>query len=1339
MPVSLACLLAASVSAAVRWTVGEPLQVGDSEATRDLKVGLWAWPMVTDFDGDGVKDLLVGNPDQPNRCLWFFRGNSDGVFDRGIVVDGSLRWNAVGQEVGGRFVVSSPEGAWWDFKETLFATNREFQAYVVETIPDYRTAPPMTKNGCRGRCERIVDLDGDGRPDRLVSYDAAECRKTVWRKSLSGEGAATEYDSEMPLVDANGVEIPEGRARRAMAADFDGDGDADLVVVNGGDGFAYFENVGGRGNPQFDWRGVLKASGRPIAMDLCMITPSLVDYDGDGFVDIVCGDEDGRVAWIRNAGRLEDRVPVFEWPRYFRQKADRLAFGVLATPAAYDWDGDGDQDLICGNSAGQLGFIENLSGKGALRPKWAEPQLLKAGGKVIRVQAGKMGSIQGPTEAKWGYTVPTVADWDGDGLPDLVVNSIWGYVEWYRNVGTRADPQLAPAEPVEVAWEGKPPELSFGWNKPRGNGLMTQWRTTPCALDWTGDGLVDLVMLDTEGYLALYERARRDGELVLLPPKRVFYYQSDGNPIRLNAKTEGQSGRRKFCFCDVDGDGKLDLIVNAWNVDVIRQVHEADGRWYFAAPERMAERRLAGHSTCPTATDFDGDGKEEILLGAEDGFFYPLEKTADPVDRVNPFVGTSYKGNGHTYPAATVPFGFVQAGPDTGTMDWEHCSGYAYEDSHIYGFSQNHLNGTGCPSLGDILVQPFVGEVENGDYRGVKDFATEVASPGYYAVSLTNFGVWAEMTATPHVAWYRFTCPTGQVLRLLIDLQWGIVKPSAASLTNHIVRCESSLSEDGTILKGWFLHKAWLEREVHFVLRFSRPATKRRMLEKGPCEKGDRYILDFEEKTEGPLVVQVALSSVDDRGAMNNLMAEAGGFDFDATRKAARSAWRDILMRAEIRGASPEQEATYYTALYHAYLQPNDMADVDGRFRDARGHVQTARRGKHYTSLSIWDTFRACHPLYSLLNESKVPDFVETLLAQYRALGYLPVMSYFGKDPQSMIANHAVSIVADACLKGFRGFDLEEAFRAVDATLSVQHKGKRKQDWKLLDQYGYYPCDKVKSESVSRLLESSFDFWCAAKLADHLGKADRAEFYRRRALLVTNVFDRTTGFFRARDAKGDWTVPFDPCRLGHGKIRPNPYTEGNAWQYSWHLLQDSGLLMDLMGGREAFVAKLNALFTTRSASVSAESDTLFRDVTGLIGQYAHGNEPSHHVAYLYACAGCPERTAERVAEICRRFYGPGCDGLCGNDDCGQTSAWYLFACYGFYPVNPCGGEFVLGLPQVREAELHFENGKALRISVRGELTKDGRICSVSLNGRPLDGVVRYADIMAGGELTFVCW
>jgi hypothetical protein len=412
-------------------------------------------------------------------------------------------------------------------------------------------------------------------------------------------------------------------------ADFDGDGDLDLLCGEFLDGFTYFENVGTRNEPQYSTGRRLTHDGKPLVMDLEMIVPIAFDWDGDGDFDLVVGDEDGRVALMENTGRLVERMPDFLPPRYFQQEADELKCGALATPVGVDWDGDGDDDIISGNTAGYFEFFENLSGPKVAAPKWAAPRRLEAHGKAFRIMAGPNGSIQGPAEAKWGYTTASVADWDGDGLPDIVFNSIWGRVQWLRNLGPRKTPQLAAPAPIEVEWLGAPPKPAWTWWQPQGRELATQWRTTPLVVDWNGDGLVDLVMLGPEGFLAFYERARRDGRLVLLPPRRAF---SDGAGLRLrlNSKRAGASGRRKLCTVDWDGDGLLDLLINSENANFLRQTERRGDKWVMMDMGKLADKDIASHDVSPTTVDWNGDGVPDFLGGAEDGHFYFLQNPRSP-------------------------------------------------------------------------------------------------------------------------------------------------------------------------------------------------------------------------------------------------------------------------------------------------------------------------------------------------------------------------------------------------------------------------------------------------------------------------------------------------------------------------------------------------------------------------------------------------------------------------------------------------------------------------------------------------------------------------------------
>ncbi len=646
----------------------------------DLGVGLWAWPLPMDYDGDGDLDLLVSCHDVPYNGTYFFENTSGNVklpvFKTGVPIGGGLA-NVQVSHVDGKPRVLVPG------YEYLDAPTNGLGMRVKLPVPANVHEPGRK---IRANQWKYADFDGDGALDLVVGvgdwtdygWDNAFDEKGNWTRGplhgyvylLRNKGTSDEPQYDKPVkVQAGGEPIDVYGMPSPCLEDFDGDGDVDIICGEFVDGFTWFENVGTRTDPEelsnsklgtvpifaqrkWDcplpetgscfWTSPEYAAGRrllhegkPLRMGLCMITPTAIDWDGDGDVDLVVGQEDGRVALVENTGRIVDHMPVFGPPRFFQQEAHEVKFGALATPVGFDWDGDGDEDLISGDTEGHIGFIENLGG---YPPKWAAAAYLKAGGKPIRIQAGYNGSIQGPCEAKWGYTTLSVADWDHDGLPDIVANSIWGKVHWYRNVGTRTRPKLAAAEPIEVQWQGNPPKPEWNWWNPKQRELATQWRTTPAAVDLTGDGLCDLVMLDHEGYLALYERKKIDGKLVLSPPQRVFHSEGpsvfdsahrvrDRAPglLRLNNGLAGRSGRRKLCFVDWDRDGRLDLLVNSQSIDWLRNLGTRDGRIVLAPMGPLASRRLAGHTTSPTVVDWNADGVPDLLVGAEDGCFYYLK------------------------------------------------------------------------------------------------------------------------------------------------------------------------------------------------------------------------------------------------------------------------------------------------------------------------------------------------------------------------------------------------------------------------------------------------------------------------------------------------------------------------------------------------------------------------------------------------------------------------------------------------------------------------------------------------------------------------------------------
>ncbi|NIA30504.1 MAG: VCBS repeat-containing protein [Actinobacteria bacterium] len=597
-----------------------------------------------DYDNDGDNDLLVSCTDHPYNGIYFFE-NTDGdikmpIFKTAVRLAKGRR-NIQPSYPGGKVRLLVPGEELVGFRKNNFSQTDKI--YPVKNIL------PKT----RANQWRYCDYDGDGDLDIIVGvgdwtdygWDNAFNSKGEWTCGplhgyvflIKNIGSADSPQYAKPeKIQAGGQPIDVYGMPSPNFADYDNDGDLDLICGEFLDKFTYFENIGSRTAPEYAAGQFLTFQGKPIRMDLEMIVPIAFDWDKDGDVDLVVGQEDGRVAFVENTGQSSNGIPQFLPPMFFQQKANNLKFGALVTPYSFDWDGDGDADLICGNTAGYIGFIENLDGGNP--PRWAAPKYLQADGKPIRIQAGSNGSIQGPCEAKWGYTTLTVGDWNNDGLADILANSIWGKVVWYKNIGTRKKPQLTAAQPVKVAWQGKTPKPAWFWWQPKDKELATQWRTTPYIIDLNKDGLNDLVMLDHEGYLAYFERAKKNNKRILLPGKRIFHTQgpsgSDSQQrlkdkteglLRLNTRSAGHSGRRKFCFTDWDGDGRIDLLVNSVNVNFLRNVSANDSEFVFQDMGKLGDLVLAGHTTSPTIVDWDKNGIPDLLVGAEDGHFYFLK------------------------------------------------------------------------------------------------------------------------------------------------------------------------------------------------------------------------------------------------------------------------------------------------------------------------------------------------------------------------------------------------------------------------------------------------------------------------------------------------------------------------------------------------------------------------------------------------------------------------------------------------------------------------------------------------------------------------------------------
>lgn len=697
----------------------------------------------------------------------------------------------------------------------------------------------------------------------------------------------------------------------------------------------------------------------------------------------------------------------------------------------------------------------------------------------------------------------------------------------------------------------------------------------------------------------------------------------------------------------------------------------------------------------------------------------------DYTQYVDPFIGAA--DNGHTFPGACRPFGMIQTSPVTGAVGWRYCSEYMYADSIIWGFTQTHLNGTGCMDLGDILVMPFTGERHRtwDAYRSSFSKTSENATPGYYTVTLDQAKVKAELTATTHAALHRYTYEQADSASILIDLQHG---PAWNEKQYHsqVNSCEVNWENDST-LTGHVNNKVWVDQDYYFVMQFNRPVIDHFELPMAETEKGKRLVASFNIQPGEEVLMKVALSTTGVEGAKANMAAEVPGWDFEGIRTAAKADWNSYLSRIEVEGTD-EEKTNFYTSFYHALIQPNEISDVDGRYRNAADSVVNATGGKFYSTFSLWDTYRAAHPFYTLMVPERVDGFINSLVDQAEVQGYLPIWGLWGKENFCMVANHGVSVVAEAYAKGFRGFDAERAFNAIKQTQTVSHP--LKSNWENYMKYGYFPTDLTEAESVSSTLESVYDDYAAADMAKRMGKTEDAAYFARRADFYKNLFDSSTQFMRPKKSDGTWKSPFNPSQIGHAESVGGDYTEGNAWQYTWHVQHDVPGLIALFGGEEPFLNKLDSLFTLKLETTQA-------DVTGLIGQYAHGNEPSHHVTYLYALAGRPERTQELIREIFDTQYSPKPNGLCGNDDCGQMSAWYMFSAMGFYPVNPVSGEYVFGAPQLPEFVLHLADGKTFTIKAEGLSEANKYVKSITLNGEPYTkNFISHADIVKGGTLVY---
>lgn len=707
---------------------------------------------------------------------------------------------------------------------------------------------------------------------------------------------------------------------------------------------------------------------------------------------------------------------------------------------------------------------------------------------------------------------------------------------------------------------------------------------------------------------------------------------------------------------------------------------------------------------------------------------------------VNPAIGTG--GHGHTYPGATVPFGAVQLSPDTYNDGWDWCSGYHYSDSSIMGFSHTHLSGTGVGDMLDVLVMPRLGEVklepgsrehpEEG-YRSRFSHEDEIAQPGYYSVLLKDAGIRAELTASERVGLHRYTFAKGGPAHLIVDLKHAFGNDAKINWAELRVIGKGSIA-GGRSVAGWANG-----RQIYFVLHVSKALSKVELYsdsQKLPADtkevKGTslKCVLHFDAADGEAVHVKTGLSAVNIAGAQRNLEAEMPGWNFDEVQRAARARWNEELSRVQVETLDETQRTIFYTALYHTMIAPTLFDDVDGRYRGMDGKVHQLPEGRHnYSTFSLWDTYRATHPLYTLILPERVPDFVNCLMRMgEESPAGVPVWPLQGEETGCMTGYHSAAVVAEAAAKGFQGIDFTRAYGPFrKRAMEDDYRGLA--DYR---KYGYLPSDR-QPESVSTTIGYAYDDWAVAQIAQAAGAEDDHRVLLRRARNYRNLFDKNTKFMRPKLANGDWAEPFDPKHLKITTQKWGDFTEANSWQETFGNQHDVDAYMELFGGRDAFVKKLDALFNQSSDL----PNDMPPDVAGLVGMYAHGNEPGHHVAYLYAYAGVPYKTQARVRSLLETMYRNEPDGMAGNEDCGQMSAWYVISALGFYPVDPVSGNYVLGTPLFDKVTVSTGDGRKLVIQAERSAPSDRYIDSVKLNGKVHEKVwFRHADVARGGTITF---
>ncbi|MDR1810307.1 MAG: GH92 family glycosyl hydrolase [Prevotella sp.] len=719
-----------------------------------------------------------------------------------------------------------------------------------------------------------------------------------------------------------------------------------------------------------------------------------------------------------------------------------------------------------------------------------------------------------------------------------------------------------------------------------------------------------------------------------------------------------------------------------------------------------------------------------LLYAGED-----REKTAtswpDLSQYINPHIGTG--GHGHVFMGASVPFGMVQLGPTNITEGWDWTSGYHVSDSTVWGFTHTHLSGTGIGDLCDIALMPVVGDVALG--KGNKDeplsgqyslfsHKREIAKAGYYAVHLDRYNIDVELTATGRVGFHKYSYPRAGTPGIIIDL---------ASSLNWDKPTETYLVvENDTTVSGYRHSTGWAnDQRLFFTISFSKPA-KRFTLSADGKTAADKELkatgvcgqVFFDADGKSDLLVKVALSPVSIENAKLNMQAELPGWNFNRTVKAAQQSWNRELSKIRIKAKDKQLKQLFYTALYHTMIAPSEFCDANNDYRGADRQIHRAAAFKNYTTFSLWDTYRAAAPLMTIIHPEKMNDIIRTMLAIYDEQGKLPVWHLMGCETNCMVGNPGIPVVADAILKGYDGFDTGHAYEAMKQSAMLDERGL-----KYLKEYGYIPYDK-EEEGLSKCMEYAIADWCIAQVALRLGKTGDYDYFSSRSKAYARYFDPETGFMRGRSSDGKFRSPFNPFEAVH---RQNDYTEGNAWQYTWLVPHDIQGLLNLFGATGRFVQKLDSLFVAEGFLGENASP----DISGLIGQYCHGNEPSHHVLYIYPYIGQPWKTAEHVRSVMSKFYTTAPDGIIGNEDCGQMSAWYILSALGFYQVEPAGGKYIFGSPLLDEASIKVKDGKTFRIIAHNNSASNKYIQSIKLNGVRYDKYyIDFHTIAQGGVLEF---